>query len=46
VGAVEYRVDGRGNAGEKLCHEVSGGRGEEDAVAVVAGGDEMVGLVG
>ncbi len=39
-------VDGGGFAEEKLRHDVGGGGGEKDAVAVVAGGEEVVGLVG
>jgi hypothetical protein len=39
-------VDGRGNAGEKLRHDVRGGGGEENAIAVVASGDEMVRFCG
>jgi hypothetical protein len=34
-------VNGWGFAREKLCHDVCSGRGEEDAVAIVAGGKEM-----
>jgi hypothetical protein len=39
-------VDGWGCAGEKLGHNVRGCGGEKDAVAVVARGDEVVGLSG
>jgi hypothetical protein len=35
-------IGGRGFAGEKLCHDARGCRGEENAVAVVAGGNVMI----
>ena len=34
-------VNGWGFAREKLCHDVCSGRGEEDAITIVAGGKEM-----
>src|ERR1700709_848135 len=34
-------VDGGGFAREKFCHDMRGGGSEEDAIAVVSGGDEM-----
>jgi hypothetical protein len=37
-------INGGRNAREKLRHDVRGGRGEEDAVTVVACGNEMIGL--
>jgi hypothetical protein len=45
-GRERGEVDRRGFAQENLCHEESGGRSQEDAVAVVASGEEMVGMAG
>ena len=39
-------VDGGSFVGEELCHDECGCGGEEDSVAVVACGDEVVGVFG